>query len=207
MATPAISFNPVISTNFPGTFFVSSDGYVQGTFMDDPAVRYALSGGVLASTETLPMFGGVGIKELVPAPVSSSSPADELGTIVGRATAQTNLTGFSVFNQSSNWVQTPQSRVPTAATGMTVNFFRFGSGARIVVAANSTFAATLEGGSILAQVSWDYTNQVLVTYDSVAALPVKILDVNIGNSKIVTYNSGTGFTNWTETGSTVLIQI
>lgn len=207
MATANISFNPVISTNFPGTFFVSSDGYVQGTFMDDPAVRYALSGGVLASTETIPMWGGVALAEKVPAPVSSTTPADELGTIVTRATSQATLTAFSVFNQSSNWVTTPQSRVPTAGTGMTVNFFRLGSGARIAVAADPTFAATLEGNSIIAQVSWDYTNQVLVAYDSVAALPVKILDVNIGNSKIVTYDSGTGFTNWTETGSTVLIQI
>ena len=207
MTTPNISFNPVISTNFPGTFFASSTGYVQGTFLDDPAVRYALAGGILATSETVPMWGGVALHEVVPSPVTASNPADELGTIITRAATQAGLTAFSVFNQASNMVQTPQSRVPLSGTGMTVNFFRLGSGARIAVALDPTFAATLEGGSIIAQVSWDYTNQVLVAYDSVAALPVKILDVNIGNSQIVTYSSGTGFANWTNNGSTAIIQI
>jgi len=206
MTTANISFNPVISTNFPGSFYVQSDGYVQGTFMDDPAVRYALSGGVLASTETLPMWGGVGINEAVPSPLSSSNAAPELGSVVTRAADYAHLTGFTVFNQASNMVQTPQSRVPLAGTGMTVNFFRFGSGARIAVACSSALATALEGGSILQEVSWDFTNQVLVTF-ATTALPVKVLNVNIGNSKIVTYSGSTGFANWTDNGSTALIQI
>ncbi|MDE2105933.1 MAG: hypothetical protein KGL39_52410 [Patescibacteria group bacterium] len=201
MATAGIVINPVETTNFTGTFSVESDGGVQGTFMDDPAVRYALAGGILASTETLPMWGGVGIAEAVPAPASAP-----LGSVVTRAAGYSTLTGFSVFNQAVAMVQSPQSRVPTAGSGMSVNFFRFGSGARIWVQADPTFAATLETGSILQQVSWDFTNQVLVAF-ATTALNCKVLKVNIGNSKVVTYSAGTGYTNWTNTGSAVLIQI
>ena len=100
---------------------------------------------------------------------------------------------------------TPQSRVPTSGSYGAINFFRFGSNARIVVACSSTLAAAVVGGATNQQVSWDYTNQVLVAYDSVAALPVKVLTANVGNSKIVTYS--TPYANWTNNGSTIVILI
>jgi hypothetical protein len=204
MSTANPSINPVIVTNFPGSFSVTSDGYVQGIFLDDPAIRNELAGGFLATAETLPMWGGVAIADAIPNPANQS---DALGGAISRALAQTGLTGFSVFNQASNMIQTPQSRVPLSGTGMGVNFFRLGSGARICVQCDATFAATLAGESVITQCSWDYTNQKLVAYDSTAALPVKILNVNIGNSKIVSYSSGTGFANWTNNGDVAVIQI
>lgn len=203
MATANISFNPVQVTNFTGTFSIDTVGGVQGTYMDDPAVRYALAGGILASTETIPMWGGVAIEEVVPTP---STAAQELGAVVSRAAGYNTLTAFSVFNQGGNMVMTPQSRVPLSGSGMSVNYFRLGSGARIWVQSDTGLAASLEGNIITQQVSWDFTNQKLIAFNT-TALACKILAVNIGNSKIVSYNGTTGFANWTNGADAVLIQI
>lgn len=284
-----ISFNPVIATNFPGTFSVQTEGMQQGVAMDDPASRNWLKGGILAASETLPMWGGVAINEAIMPPAQGQSA---LGGYITRALLTSGITGFSVFNQADNWIQTPQSRVPTAGNGMFVPYYRFGSNARIPVAASAALAAALEGNSIKQQVSWDLNGQQLIPYvaaysaatptaysyatstglltltfsaapgvvanDYVSltgftgaqaamfngdflvvstasagtilnlqaaaglgaitpttgtlvagggALPCQVVDVNIGNSKVVSYSAATGFANWNNTGSTVLIQI
>lgn len=279
-----ISFNPLLTTTAAGTFSVQSDGLVQGTAYDDPAVRNFLAGGLLASAETLPMWGGVGIFE----DVAPSSGFDvSLGGQLGRATGLSSLTGFSVFNQAHNWVTTPQSHVPLASSGMTVPFYRLGSGARIAVAIDPALVS-LEGGLITQQVSWDFTAQRLSPYNAAwnanvitaaswastaggqvtftttsahgvavgadftisgmtpagyngdfkaiagttgstlvaalttnpgastvqgtlvaggGALNVRILQVQVGNSKLVTYDPVTGFANWNPSGTAAVILI
>lgn len=153
-----ISFNPFLTTNALGSFSTQSDGFIQGVAMDDPSTRNNLSGGPLASTETLPMWGGIAIQELLPSTGDTS-----LGNQVARATLVGNVTGFSVNNQAHNWVTTPQSNAPTAAAGMSVPFHRLGSGARIAVACDPGLVS-LNGGLITQQVSWDFNNQRLQPY-------------------------------------------
>jgi hypothetical protein len=157
-----ISFNPVLTTNASGSFNIQSEGYFQGTALNDPAVRNALAGGVLATTETLPMWGGVGIAEFVP----GTSPNPALGGNIKRATSLTGataLTGFSVFDQVHSMTTTPQSPVPLAGSSMSVNFYRLGSGARLALKAAPGLIA-LDGGIITQQVSWDFVGQQLVPY-------------------------------------------
>lgn len=199
-----ITLNPALVTNAPGTFYVSSDGYVQGTMEDDPVTRFALASGIVATNATSPMWGGMGITDSLanPATVSQS-----LRTTLALATSQANLTGFTVFNQATAMIQTTQSPVPLAAAGMGINFFRFGSGARIAVACSNAVAAAFEGGASNQALYWDYTNQVLLNAPGGTAIAAKIIDVNVGNSKIVSYNSGTGFATWTNNGSCAVIQI
>ena len=161
-----IAFNPLLVTTAQGTFSVTTDGYVQGLMMDDPAVRYALAGGVLSASETLPMWGGVAIYEDIPG--AAGLPNQSMGSPVGRAANLAAIAGFSVFNQASNWVTSPQSEAPSAGSGMTVPFFRLGSGARIAVACDPDLAS-LEGGATNQQVSWDFNNQRLTPYDASTA--------------------------------------
>src|SRR6185437_13364489 len=161
-----ISYNPYQTTTAAGSFQIDSTGYIQGVMLDDPAIRYALAGGVLANSETIPMWGGVGISEVVPG--ASGTPNSALGGQITRATTLTaaaagQLTGFSVFNQDHAMVNSPQSPVPLAGSGMLVNFFRLGSGARIAVACDPSLVS-LEGSVITSQVSWDFHNQVLQPY-------------------------------------------
>lgn len=198
-----ISVNPAKQSNFSGTFSVQSDGYIQGLYMDDPAVRYALAGGTVKSDEAAPMFGGIAIGELIPNP---ASVAVELGGVIERAVDYAHLTGFTVFNQNGSAILSPPNTVPLADVGMNVNFFRLGSGARIAVACDDALAATLSGGTdlITTQVSWDFTNQKLVAFNT-TALACKVLNVQRGNSKIVQLSSGVY--TWNPSGTCALIQI
>lgn len=288
-------FYPYATTNAQGSFSVQSAGYVQGVYMDDPAVRYALAIGTLSSSATGPIWGGCAVSESV-AP-SLGYDRTQGGTLVA-ATSQSNLTGFSVFNNAYAWPGSPQSPVPTAgAAGMTIPFFRMGSGARIAVAMDPSLVS-LNGGLITQQVSWDFNDQVLQPYDAstatysvtsatssysngvytiaivmaaaspvgavgdvinisgvtstgaalvngtqtvsaftdsqhfsiqitaasgaiatgalsgtivlnygTGALPVKIIDINAGNSMTVSYNATTGAATWNRSGYAALIQI
>lgn len=161
-----ISFNPQLSTNAAGTFGVQWDGLIQGTAFPDPAIRYALASGYLASTETLPMWGGVGISEDVPS-IGANVPDASLGGTIIRATSQPGtgagaLTGFSVFDQAYGMVNTPQSPVPLAGSYGQVMFYRLGSGARIAVQADPALVSAAGGQIITQAVEWDFINQRLI---------------------------------------------
>jgi hypothetical protein len=203
-----ITINPVLVTNAAGTFYTSSTGYVQGVLLDDPVTRFKLNSGIVSSSATAPMWGGEGITESL---TTAGTEADEIGSVLLLATSEANLTGFTVFNQATAMVQSPQSPCPLAAQTMGINFVRLGSGARIVVACSAATAAALAGQPINTAVYWDYTNQVLLASPGGTALPnVKLVDVNIGGSQVVSYSSGTGFATWVRSGTTantVVIEI
>jgi hypothetical protein len=203
-----ISFNPVATTNAAGTFTTTVDGFIQGNAEDDPSIRNWLTGGQLASTETLPMFGGVPIGEYLtnPAAVDPS-----LKTSVQRATSSATMTGVSVFNQNHAMINTPQSPVPVALSGMLVNLYRLGSGARIPMSMDPAMVASLPGLIISpTALFWDATNQrVTLTATGNWALPtsIKLIGWNAGNSMIVSYNASTGYATWVRNGNCALLQI
>lgn len=164
-----LAYNPVLTVNAPGSFNTSSSGYIQGQALDSPSIRNQLAGGVLASTETLPAWGGVAISEIISG--VSGQPVSNLGGQIKRATNVTSnttgsITGFSVFDQDHAMIQSPTSPVPVALSGMLVNFYRIGSGARIAVSCDPALAAALQGGQINQQVSWDYVGQRLIPYSA-----------------------------------------
>lgn len=163
----SLSINPVLTTTAAGTFNTTSSGYIQGTALNDPAIRNELAGGI--SNSTSPMFGGMLISETTtPLGTATNLPERALGGYITPATTLTaaaagTATGFSVFDQAHAMITTPQSPVPTSQQGMAVNFYRFGSGARIAVACAPSLVS-LEGNVITQQVSWDYVDQLLVPY-------------------------------------------
>jgi hypothetical protein len=176
-----ISFDPYKTTNASGSFNVQSDGLVQGTAMDDPSARYRLRGGVLLSTQTKPMWGGVGISETTN-PITGQVANGATGGSIIRATNLTpyaagTLTGFSVFDQNYSAINTPGSPVPLS--NYQVNLYPLGSLARIVVKIDPVLVDT-ENNVITQNVSWDFVNQLLVPYTGT-------LTVSSG-----TYNNTTG---------------
>lgn len=203
MAVPNLPFNPNLTTNAVGSFSAQSIGYRQGDAMDDPAVRNALAGGTLASTETLPMWGGIAIGENIPAAGSY------LGAGIIRAANNAGIMGFSVFNQNGSMLTTPQSTCPVSLGGGHVNFYRLGSRARIAVQIDPTLAASLQNGTTASNVAvtWDFTNQKIIAFDSSNTLAAKILDIQVGNSLIVAYDSVNNLCTWTPTGSVAIILI
>ena len=214
-----ISFNPLLTTNAAGSFNVDTAGYIQGTALNDPAVRNELAGGVLAASETIPMWGGVGIYEFIPSPGTNyvghpGGPPTALGGNVGRALALTGahaLTGFSVFDQNFAANTTPQSPVPLIGSGGLVNFYRLGSNARIAVACDPLLAAQLDGGIINPQVSWDFTNQMLIPYLGTLTISSGTYNnttgvVTLTMSAPITFSPGDSITVASLTGSNITTQ-
>jgi hypothetical protein len=201
----SITVSPYTTTNTTGTFGVSSQGYIQGTAEDDPVTRYALSGGIVNSSETYPMWGGIAITESI-----SSTPTTAAGlmgsTIARAATTGANIQGFTVSDQGYNGIITTSSKVPLYVQGGSVHFYRLGSRARLRLKIDDTFAATLLGGLTSATCYWDFTNQQLLGTGT-GALSVKILDVQIGNSKTISYNTSTGIASFSDTGSVAVVLI
>lgn len=169
-------FSPYAQNNAPGTFNITSTGYMAGTAEDDPVARFALQYGTLNPTESLPMWGGVGVTALVPGiGVGTTDPI--LGSPVGRATNLTpkatgTLSGFSVFDQNYSMIANPSSRVPLSFANGQVNWYPLLSGARIKVAIDPSLVS-LQGGIITPNVSWDFINQRLQPY--VASGPTQSL--------------------------------
>ena len=62
-----IPYNPYVQIGGnAGLFNTTANGVRQGTAYADPSTRYRLRAGILAQTETIPMWGGVGIYANIP---------------------------------------------------------------------------------------------------------------------------------------------
>lgn len=160
-----LTVNPMQTTNANGAFYVKSDGLIQGVALDDPAARYALASGTLSSDEVKPLWGGIGITELV-AGVSSAVR----GSTIKRATTRSELVGFSVFNQAHNGLTTPQSPVPLFLSNMSVSFYRFGSGMRVPLKASDAVITQGSAGiSVNYPIVWNFANDCIDVFSTVAA--------------------------------------
>jgi hypothetical protein len=200
----AISFNPQLTTSPSNTFLQSTQGYVQGTTFDDTSSRMWLTSGVVASTVTQPVWGGMAITEEV-----ATVDKNALGNSLVLASAAGNVTGFTVFDQSHNMIIVPGNTVQQSVAGMTINYYRFGSNIRIAVGVLASLVATLDAGAINQTLYWDPALQQLTAQATAGAfaLPAttKILSLN-STSKTINYNAGTGALTWT-TGTAAMIQI
>jgi hypothetical protein len=178
-----LNYNPYLVTYANnGMFGVHSMGLKQGTAYPDPAIRNQLRGGWLSASDTLPMWGGVGIYMQVPG--AAGNPNVAFQTQMGRATSIAGgskpLLGFSVFDQNYSMVTTPGNTVPIAVANQSVHAYALGSRARIAVQCDPLLIG-LAGTPINSQVAWDLQNQILVPYIAAA------LTASSG-----TYNSTTG---------------
>lgn len=205
----SVTINPFTTNQPQNTFLLQTQGYVQGAAYDDPSARMELAGGVLASTETIVMWGGVPITELVNV---TGSGSDGGGPPVKRSTTQANTTGWSVFNQASSMIIAPGATVPISGTGSYVGFFRYYTNQRIAVQLDPALVAALvaSDGAINSQaLYWDVTNfrVTLVTSGGNFALPAttRLLSTNT-NSKIITVGTaGVAPYTWTSGDAGILL--
>lgn len=209
-----ITFEPYKTQGiFYGNFNVNADGYMQGDAQDDPAISQLLNSGMIGSTVTATMWGGLGIIEALP---NNQSYQEVLGSQIYPASA-TTCNGFTVFNQAYNGVITPGFSVPLFSAGDTIHYYRLGSGARIplkisagVIALASQAANTIipvNGESFV----WDTENlQIDLASSSSAGNPVVNIDLLTisppGNNHVVTVNSS-GLAQWDLTQAIGLFKI
>ena len=204
----SISFNPFTTSTPQNTFLNPTQGYIQGTVYDDPTARLEQMGGILASTESIVMWGGRPITEGIN--VTTAGSSDGLGPTISSATSQANTTGWSIW--ANSMVLIPGGAYPPVASiNNFVGFFRNYSNARICVACDPSLIATLSSPypSVSSQaLYWDITNYriTLNTGGGNFALPttIRLVSTNSTNSKIVTYAASQA--SWT-TGSAAIIQI
>lgn len=201
----AISFSPFATYTATGTFGVQSQGYIQGTAIPNPAYRTKLASGVVSSTSSVPLYGGYAVTESLPATTNTANSL--LGNVIApAATTGANIQAFVVFNQAHNGVISTGNDVPLYDKNTTVNYYRVGSGAEIILKIDPTFAATLLSGTVSPELYWDFTNQQLVG-SGTGALKFTLASsgIQIGNSKTITYSSGAA--SWSSTGSVARVII
>jgi hypothetical protein len=197
----SIAINPVITTNAQNSFLLETSGYVAGTYLDDPGLRYQLEGGVLGAV-TQPCWGSL--------PISLAVPAVGAATMLGSvallaASSGANINAWMVFNQASAGIQTATSSVPQYLPGMSINFLRVGCGLRLVLPVYATDVATIAGAAPTIDLYWDFTNYRITSTAGTGILPVIAESVHT-NGKIPVYNSGTGAVNWS-TGPVIVVRI
>lgn len=208
MSTAAVTINPMTSTNIQTAFSLQTDGFVVGTFLPDPAVRFQMEGGVVAATQSTPLWGGLPLKLTVPANQLSNKFSSGLGPAIVIADSLVDINAWAVFDQAANGLIAPGSNAPQYGAGMTMNFFRGGSNARIVLPVLASDVASIISGAPTQSLYWDPVNLrcTLTSTSNYGPLVVQIETAN-QNSKTISYNSGTGQLTWVETGSVVVVRI
>ena len=202
-----ISFNPALMTSPQNTFILETQGFMQGLTQQDWASRAWLESGIVASTVTQPIWGGLGV--LIDTANAAVNDNRQGPTISPASTTQIN--GFTVFDQAINMVQVPGNNVAVATAGQSVAFYNFGSNARIPVPIASGTLSSFEGVSRSTPLYWDTVNFCLTVTSGAdtVALPsaTKIASINAANSKTVSYNSSTGAVTWLSGQACALIII
>ena len=183
------------------TFLLNTDGFIVGTLYGKFPDRYAIEGGVVASTQATPLYGGLPLTLAVTAPtIQGSSGLGERATL---ATAQTNIDGWSVFDQASTGVISGFSNVPLYYANTSINFIRSGF---LVLPVNPAAVNTIAGGASNQAIFWNFT-QNYVDITGTGALGFQIIALST-NSKTVTYAAGPPITaNWNGSGSVIVVKI
>ena len=183
------------------TFLLNTDGFIVGTLYGKFPDRYAIEGGVVASTQATPLYGGLPLTLAVTAPtIQGSSGLGEKATL---ATAQTNIDAWSVFDQASAGVISGFSNVPLYYANTSINFIRSGF---LVLPVNPAAVNTIAGGASNQAIFWNFT-QNYVDITGTGALGFQIIALST-NSKTVTYAAGPPITaNWNGSGSAIVVKL
>jgi hypothetical protein len=198
-----ISFNPNVTTNIAGGFVLSTEGYVQGVFLDDPSMRTQLEGGQVGSGVSQPLWGGQAV-ELNVQGVGQNAQ----GSTVIPSTSAGTIHGWTLFNQAMAGIITPSSQVPLYAAGASINFARVGSLLRVCVAVESlSILNALASAAANVPLYWDPTNLCISnSASSTYALPANTQLLALSaTSKTVTYSGGNA--TWNATGPAAIIRI
>lgn len=198
-----ISFNPNVTTNITGGFVLSTEGYVQGVFLDDPSMRTQLEGGQVGPDVSQPLWGGLAVALNVQGVGQNAQ-----GSTVIPSTSAGTIDGWTLFNQGMAGIITPSSQVPLYAAGASINFARVGSLLRIAVAVESgVILNALADAAANVALYWDPTNLCITNSSSGNyALPANTQLLGLSaTSKTVTYSGGNA--TWNATGPAAIIRI
>jgi|SRR5580700_880614 hypothetical protein len=213
-----LTLNPMLTSNSAGLFGAQTIGKVAGCLYPKPNARFNLRAGTIAASVTGLVYAGVAISAALASQANQSVGAQQ-GPQLTLATALANFAGFAVADQSFAGIMTPQSTVPLFSPGMSISFVEPGSESVIALPISAANAANLLSASQYTQLSWDFTNEVVIPYTgagaNAGAIPgggpggvAKILEVFIGNSYVVEPNLPVaGQAEYSPVGSVVILEI
>lgn len=199
--------SPYTTQAASNTFILETQGYVEGLPFDDTVARLWLATGVLDSSETIPIWGGVPVAEQIN---SAGANSDFLGPTLIRATTSVAPTGFCSTAQMMHMVTDVDNSVPISNPGDNIGFFRFNSNQRLAVQLDPALVTTVNGSTTYINgltMYWDVSNyRVTLTSTSNVALPstVRLLSINT-NSKIVSWDGTNLVANWTSGNAGILL--
>lgn len=170
-----------------GSFKISSEGYVQGFYFEDAMSRNFLRNGILATTETIPMWAGRPLKETLHAGTNNGV----LGNTLSTPTTIAEIAGFSVANVGAAGIIWTQSNIPSYGVNQTIPYLRLGSQARIALPIDATLAATLLGGTITPDLAWDFVNNKIIAWSAGTKLAVKIEDIQLTGNRLASFDATT----------------
>jgi hypothetical protein len=196
------------TTTASSAFLLNSDGYVVGTYLATPATRYQLDGGVVASTQATPLYGGNPLTITVTAP--SHNVSSGLGNAATLATSAATLDAWCLFDQASAGIITPFSAVPLYYANQSLNYVLVGSGARVVLPLNPSALNTIANGQSNQAIYWNATAgyvDIVGAGSFATPLGYQIIDI-AQNSKTVSYSAGPPITaNWVANGYVIVVRV
>jgi hypothetical protein len=199
-----VSLQPYVTTTSTLSFQLQTDGFIQGFFQDSPVTRYALEGGVVSSSQTTPIWGGLPLSLTIPGPglLGSSSGTGAVATV---ATTAANIDAWCVLNQASAGVITTNSPSPLFPSGASLNFGRIGCGMLLALPVNPTAVNTLALAASNTPLYWNFTSNYI---DITGATPLGLQFYAVNtNSKTISYNATTGFCTWVPGSAVIIVRI
>ena len=211
----ALTLDPMATTAAGDLARIHSDGLMQGQVLVNPYTNAGLEAGIIASTETYPLYAGL------PVSLGVDTMDAKRGNVVRKSVVGNVAAGIMGFTVSQNagtmGFQTPSSPVPLFPQGSSINFYPLGSKARIVVQIDNTLAGTIDGTDfITTPVMWDFTNDKLIAWTSgVDAANLQLTGIRViqvalattAQNRAIAYATGTGLATWDTTKSLAVIEI
>ena len=204
--------NPYKQTQANGFFSSDTVGAIQGLIRPDPDRMFRVSQGYVDTNETKPMYGGVAVSEHVGlingmgnTPASGASLNNgNLGTALKRATSNTDLAGFAVFDAGAHMVIDAEHSAPAAYPSNSIAYVRLGSGIRIPLKADPALISSQLGQLTTGAVAWDFTAQRLVAASGGNGLNIRLLEIYETGGTVVSENASgePSFVNYNNSGST-----
>ena len=211
-----LPLNPTATTGFGNLSYPTSGGLIQGEVQENPYTSANLEAGVIASSETYPLYAGLPLSLGIQIAGTDTKGATVFKSAVGNVAAgiqawsvsqRSGVMGFSSFT----------SQPPLYPQGNSINFYRSGTKGWVAVRINNTFAATLANTNLVnTPVMWDWTNNELVAWTSgtdaanLQLTSIRLVSVHpydAVHTLSIAYDTGTGIATYVENKSLAIIEV
>lgn len=178
------------TTQLDGFFIPHATGAKEGTSVQHPNQSQQPDSGVfVGATATQKAWGGL--------PVSVEISAKPGEAEVRLATGYSTVKGWLTFDGANHLIQDGES-IGLYEDGESALFYRLKSNVEIWVKIDDTLAAALLTGTDYRDtaVSWDFTNNKIIAFDTTALSNIEIIEVSMTNNQVVDFDSGTNTAQW-----------